>query len=1282
MSFPARVDRFVLEREIGSGGMGRVFRALDSATGSPVALKKLRAEAADERERFLVEAAALAELDHPGIVRHVAHGVVQGEPYLAMEWLEGEPLSERLLRGPLSFAEALRLARRVAEALAAVHAQGIVHRDLKPSNLILVGQSLDDVRLIDFGVVRRVSDDRRLTGTGRVVGTPQYMAPEQARARADLDPRVDVFALGAVLFECLTGSPAFSGPGLFEVFAQILLQDVPSLAASGIAVPAWFDDLVGRMLAKDRHKRPDDGAALLTELLAEASGALGRPAPPEPPAITTAERRVLCLLIVGRRAADPLAETQPAVDSSALVAQVAELASDQGVRVERLVGGTVLAVVEGSATASDLALRGARFALSVRERLATVPIAMACGRAGADELSVGDVARRAAALSDQSEDGTVMIDQLSASLISRCFRVEERESGWSLEGPHRDAEPIRRVLGKATAFVGRDAELAALSAMFDEVVREREPRAALITAPAGGGKTRLRLELLRAVGARHEAVRWLAARGDALGAKSPFALVSQAIESAAGIESSQPSELRRAALRSLLAADLAYEPLAWAVEFLGEIAGAPVESGASQALVAARRDPRLMSDGVRRAFVEWLAAMSRSAPVALVIDDLHWGDTPSVELVRAALRTLPTAPLAVVAFGRPECTTAFPALASGREARHMPLAALSRRASERLAADVLGEDADAETLSFIAERGDGNPFFVEELVREISRRRAGDSSGTFAIPESVLGMLQARLDALGADQKRILRAASVFGERFWRAGVQALVGSESLEAIEDALDSLCGQEVILRSPSSRFGAEPELVFRHALVRDAAYATLAERDRTEAHGRAAAWLERAGERDVMVLAEHFAACPEPARAVPFFLRAAQDALDGDDLEMAIERVERGALLGASGATLGELWVVEAQARAWRGEHERALASAERATAALRGGDGWVRAMGEAVAAAARLGRTDRLLELSEELVLAQAAGAVLDSLVVALCRTMVPLTNIARFDVAQRVLDRLGVLVSSPDVVGAYAAAQLFEAKGMLPGVQGDMAPFLAGLGAALDAYESAGATRDVATTLASLAWGHLQIGDVDGADARLARCASVITRTRAVHLKTWVLLQAGTGDALRGSFDDAVQKLGEVAAEYARQSSRRQEGMARSQLARAHLYAQRPADAEHEARRAADLLERAPGLLPLSLAVLARARVALGDPAEGEAVASDAAKLAKSASTRLDEGHVDLALVEALSALGRTEDARAALRAGLERLDDRASRLAASMRPAFLAMPEHRRLRALGEQSG
>ncbi len=305
MRIPALVaERFRLDELAGVGGMGTVYRATDTLTGGKVAVKVLKALADGDVERLELEGTLLAELHHPAIVRYVAHGrTPTQEPYLVMEWLDGEPLSSRLGRQPLTLAEAVALARRVGDGLAAAHERGVVHRDIKPGNLFLVGGEPARAKILDFGIARRWADSHHVTVTGFRVGTLSYMSPEHARGERDVDPRADVFSLGCVLFECLTGKKAFAGRHATAVLAKILIDEAPHVRELRPEVPRALDQLVTRMLAKDRAARPPDAAAVLAELseLSDLRGAaVGSLPPSELPGarLGVEERRFVAVLLV------------------------------------------------------------------------------------------------------------------------------------------------------------------------------------------------------------------------------------------------------------------------------------------------------------------------------------------------------------------------------------------------------------------------------------------------------------------------------------------------------------------------------------------------------------------------------------------------------------------------------------------------------------------------------------------------------------------------------------------------------------------------------------------------------------------------------------------------------------------------------------------------------------------------------------------------------------------------------------------------------------------------
>ena len=214
--------RFQPLAQASRGSMGSVYRARDLATGHVVALKVLTLDRPFDLVRFGREATLLAKVHHPNVVDYVAHGESEGVHYLVQEWVEGVTLAEKLLTTGVTVSEAVAVAIGLAGALEATHARGIIHRDIKPANIILADDRFDRVKLVDFGIARLTSEAGVLTRTGKLVGTPSYMAPEQTRGSINLEAAADIWSFGCVLYETLGGRVAFDGRSPAAVRAKVL----------------------------------------------------------------------------------------------------------------------------------------------------------------------------------------------------------------------------------------------------------------------------------------------------------------------------------------------------------------------------------------------------------------------------------------------------------------------------------------------------------------------------------------------------------------------------------------------------------------------------------------------------------------------------------------------------------------------------------------------------------------------------------------------------------------------------------------------------------------------------------------------------------------------------------------------------------------------------------------------------------------------------------------------------------------------------------------------------
>jgi serine/threonine protein kinase/tetratricopeptide (TPR) repeat protein len=1163
--------RFVPEREVAAGGFGRIFQARDEHTGGKVALKVISAFGGHSVERFAREATVLARIRHPHIVRYVAHGRTEdGSPYLAMEWLEGEDLAQRLARsaaegsatwrsdqgpddssrsGTLRVDEVLLLGRRVASALAELHRVGIVHRDIKPSNIFLVDGGIDGVKVLDFGTARSVAGAHDITPTGVVVGTPSYMAPEQVTADRDVGAAADVWALGCVLYRCLTGVAPFTGTHVAALMAKILVEEQNPVGELRPEAPPALAALVGRMLAKDPSRRPADG-------------------------------------------------------------------------------GAVLAEIEGLEETEEIGSR--------------------------DDF-----------------DGAPKTER-------------QRRSLTSLENRIRPVETARTLLGKPTRWVGRRHDLALLRALYDGCVEESRARAVVLTAPEGMGKSRLAHELLRSIEEASPRPEVLRGQGDSLSAGSPFVMLASALRRAAGLRDGEPIEARRSKLRERIARSLPGASLDRVTALLGEMVGVRFPEKRDSVLREARKDAMLLGDAMRAAFEELLRAECEAAPVVLLLEDLHWGDLPSIKFVDAALRSLHDRPLLVLALARPEVHATFPGLFADREVQNLQLSPLSPKASAELLRGALGEGADPGLVDRLVRQGGGNAFFLEELARAVAAGAPG------ALPPTVLGAVGARLDALGPEAKRILRAASVLGEVFWRGGVGALVGADDGARVDAWLDHLVAREVIARRPEARVPGEREYAFCHALVREAAYAMLTADDRRLGHRLAGAWLEQAGAVDALTLAEHFVRGDDPARAVRWFLRAADQALEGNDLGAAAQSAERAAAAGAAGEDLGQARFLEATALFWQSAYADARRRSEEAAALLpRGSADFFRALGTAIVASAVLGGTSEVDQrLSEVAGIEPAPGGESDQLV-ALSRGCFQLIFAGRFDVADAILARItqraaplldASLGPASSRFDAMAVAQVHHVIGLREAHRGYLGTLIQHLEAALPAFERAFDRRNVLVETTSLGACYAELGDFERGERIVRDNLAACERAGAARATTYARGYLGGILVHRpGTLDEARRLLEQVIEEHRAANNGRYEGLLRTDLAIALHLAGDLAGSEAEAQRASDLLAAGLGFRARALAVLARARLGLGRAAEALAAAREAQGiLDRLGGLITGESLPPLALAEALFATGDAAGAEAAARDAKERLHRRAARIAdPHLRETFLAHPDSARTLAL-----
>jgi hypothetical protein len=807
-------ERFELKSQAGAGGMGTVYQALDRRTGQRVAVKILNVKNIADAGRFDQEANLLQELAHPGIVRYVDHGLTgHGDPYIAMEWLEGETLDQRLARGKLAAAGVANLAARVLEALAAAHEHGIVHRDIKPSNVFLADWRLFNPRIIDFGVARRLEDPQRYTRRGVTVGTPSYSSPEQARAEADIDGRADIFSLGCVLFECLTGRPPFYGSSPRDVLTQIVTTPVPRLETRVEDIDLELVRLIDRMLIQDRKQRPSsarelaarfhDIAARLGTAGAVVDAGDGRDLAGErglpPHGLGYGEARVHCALLVGfqpRKLRPPLRGELPAASRKRITSAVGvlldgreaddsrgpamrALAHELGLSIEAFAPGAYLLWPQRPGPIGDQVDEMVRAAARLRAAEPEARLSVAVGRA---MLLAGSLA---GPLPDRLTEllpelgGSVRLDEASARIIPARLVTRSPDGIPWLKAEDAAEVTVAAVDPREPPLLGRERDLGRLLDELTACADDESARVILLEGGTGIGKTRLARALVTLARQRRSEAAVFLLRGRKQDADRRLSLLAPLL----GREDKLP-------------------------------AGAPA---------AARQ----------AALVQRLDGLLARGPVLLVADDLQWGDRASLDALEAALRELGQRPLLLVGFARPELFVAGPPFARLPRVERLRMLPLPLAAGQALLRFHLRRVSPA-VEEFVFDRWEGNPLFLRELTLP-----AAVAAGT--APDTVLGEIEPRLLALDEEPRRVLRAASLFGDRFEFEAVLALMGLRGRRSLEAALAALVEADLIRRVADGS-GVH---AFRQRLVREAAFAMLTPADRALGMSRARQVLEEAG-----------------------------------------------------------------------------------------------------------------------------------------------------------------------------------------------------------------------------------------------------------------------------------------------------------------------------------------------------------------------------------------------------------------------------------------------------
>lgn len=892
--------------------MGEVYRAYDERLDRQVAIKLVHTDrvGAGALERFLNEARMAARLSHPTIVQIYHVERFEGDDCIVMEYVEGETLSELLRKGPLSPAETLRLACELADGLAEAHRKGIIHRDLKPGNVMLISDRSPSsgrpgrarsgqAKILDFGLARpRLLEevDYEATPEHTLIGTPGAMSPEQVQHQP-ADQRSDLFAFGTLLYYMATGESPFRGRTALRVLHQVCYHVPPPVDQVNPEMPAELARLISRLQEKRPEDRPQTARevseALVEIARTEARGL--RVIVPRPP-ILHDERRQITVL---RYTLGP--ETEDARAAEGVWRDVEGFNQVAAERIRRRLGCIRSEDDEGLTAffgfprcPEDAACRAVGVARELiaccaerfqrRREPLTLRVAVHTGvarmgeRPGGGRVVFGPDARIlwnvAEKLARQAEPGAVVVSGATRRLVARHFDC--RDEGWVATGNGDSGMVVCRVESPvdrrgaahpgSDGLIGRGKELKLLESRW-RMAAEGRGQLVFLCGDPGIGKTRLVWALRRHLDL--DSPQWLTCRCEPDYPSSPLRPVVSLLWQVLGVGRETSAEDSRARLAEVLAVrgqGSAEDVLA---RLLGLVGSGPL-------------DRRQASEAV----VELILALAVEKPRLWVIEDVHFMDPATLDFLGLLFEHVPASRLLLLLTFRP---TFRPPWGDPTYLTRLNLGSLSHRQVEEMILARSGGRLPGALVKQIVDQVDGVPLFVEELTRAAVESVEGEGCCELRIPATLNDALMARLDRLGPD-KQLAQLAAVFGDELEYDSLRAVAPYEK-ELLDTELERLVTAELLYRK-----GLKPaRYVFKHTLVRKAAYESLLEDQRRGYHAEIARALELDGERiPPAVVAHHYAQAEDFERAVGYYLRAGRvetgrGNLAGDD---AIRHLEEG------------------------------------------------------------------------------------------------------------------------------------------------------------------------------------------------------------------------------------------------------------------------------------------------------------------------------------------------------------------------------------------------------
>lgn len=823
------IGPFEILQLLGAGGCGEVYKARRS-DGAIVALKVLTSSSPFTIAHF--ERELRATPDHPNIRKVHRDGEgPDGTRWLEMDYLDGDSLRDRLNRRRLSWSEVLSLGTQTCAALQAAHERGVIHRDLKPENLFVgVGDAMD-VRVVDFSIAL-LQDAERLTLTGTILGTFQYMSPEQVRGEFGLDARSDLWSLGVVLYECVAGRCPFQASTLAGLVYNVAFQTPAPVSRHSPDVPPRLAEVIHRALNKNPSERFQTALAFREALASVRGHGVDALAP----------------TIQGSAAVNGIAGVQ--AEDRALMSLVFLRGVVDAPRVSALAaeyGGELVPFADHRAIArfGGTSLRGDEPERAVRLASAALPHAEGIGVATGwtltpERVEGSDLASRAERL---ASNACVTMDIATAGAVRDQLGLTEHPDG-SAALTSEQAAALTSGLSSAgaefsarststTGFFGREALTTALLECVSATAHAGVT-AVVVQGEAGVGKSRLMQEALLRVRSEDPVATLLACRC-----------------------TSYRKDIPLGAWQELLSTSL-------------------VEVDLLALSRHATLAPEVFFDQVTATVEPIMRELAQRGPVVIAIDDAQWIDALSSRLVDWLVENATEQPLAFWFFGRPDRWATSLHLPHGSSM--LTIGPLDPADASRLLMGTIG-DAPPSVL----ERAGGNPLFLKELARLHAQRGGELSDGEgVSVVDLVFG---ARLARLEPSKREFVKRAAVLGRVGWVEAVQSMAGDAG------AWRRLLAEKVFQRHPRSSIEGAQEFAFSSGLMTEVAYRLWPAWSLPTQHEAAARWLEARTDASPSEVGRHWESAQRREEAASAFARAAEAAARAGDSELALEMVRR-------------------------------------------------------------------------------------------------------------------------------------------------------------------------------------------------------------------------------------------------------------------------------------------------------------------------------------------------------------------------------------------------------